>query len=286
MSETPIIIDAPKYLRKEDEERERGPTKEEIEHKIDQIKKEFDEYRDITERIFEEWKKEEIDKTKNEAFNIVKKAAEEYESKAAEVNVKYNLKIAEATKEAEKITNKALEEVNIIQDEAAKNGYNKGKSEGSQEGYNWAKESAKKLNIILSTIARERAKFIFEARMQIIEIVVVMARKIVNALIETQPRVVYDNIMSVLKQLKGRAEIIIRVNGEDIAQVTKHKREFLQLIEGIEKIKITEDNTVDKGGCIIDTEYGSIDSRITTQMTKIERLIREILRKDITKKQP
>ena len=52
------------------------------------------------------------------------------------------------------------------------------------------------------------------------------------------------------------------------------------MIEGIERIRITEDNTVDRGGCIIDTEYGSIDSRISIQMQKIEHLIREMLKSD------
>ncbi len=277
MSESPIVIDAPKYEKPEEEVKRRGPTKEEVEEKIEDIKSEFEHYKQKSLIEFEEWKKEQITKYENEAFDIVKKSVEDAETKFAEANIKYNSKIKEAQEEAEKIKNKAMDETDIIQDNAAKDGYNKGKEEGFEAGNKWAKSAIKKLNIILSTVAREQTNLVRDAKEQIAEIVIVMARKIINTMVETQSRVVYDNIISVLKNLKGRAEIIIRVNGEDLAQTTKHKREFLQMIEGIERIKITEDNTVDKGGCIIETEYGDIDSRITTQLSKIEKLVRNML---------
>lgn len=277
LSEQAVTIEAPKY-ESEEAEIKRGPTKEEIEKKIDDIKKKFEEFKDVEERSFNEYKAEKIREAENEAFNIVKKAVEEYETKIAEANIKYKYRVDESKKEGDKITSKALGEVDSIQDEAAKVGYNKGKDEGVEQGYEWAKSAIKKLNIILSSIAKERLNLIFDAKLQLTDIIVIMARRMVNALIENQPRVVYDNIMSVLKNLKGRAEIEIRVNGEDLNSTSKHKREFLQMMEGIEKIKITEDNSVDKGGVIIDTEYGSVDSRIVTQMQKIEDMIRKDLK--------
>lgn len=277
ISESAILIDAPRY-KKDEEEQQSGPTKEEIENKIDLLKREFEKYKKTRETEFEEWKKEEIKKHENEAFDIVKKSVEEFETKIAEANIKYNRQISTAKEEGDKITKTAMDKISTIQEEASKDGYAKGKYEGYEAGFDWAKKAIRKLNIVLSSLAREQTNLIFQARRQIAEIVVIMARKIVNLMVESQPRVVYDNIMSVLKNLKGRAEIIIRVNSEDVAQVTKHKREFLQAVEGIEKIKIAEDNTIDKGGCIIETEYGEIDSRITVQMEKVEKLIKDILR--------
>ncbi len=277
MSQSPIIVDAPRYEKEETEVKRKGPTKEEVEQKVDKIKKQFEEYKQKALEQFEEWKKAEIAKYENEAFNIVKKAVEDAESKSAEANIKYKDKIKDAEEEAEKIKNKAMDETDVIQDNAAKEGYNKGKEEGFEAGNKWAKSAIRKLNTILSTVAREQTSLVRDAQEQISEIVIVMARKMINTMIEIQNRVVYDNIVSVLKNLKGRAEIVIKVNGEDLSQTTKHKREFLQMIEGIEKIKISEDNTVDKGGCIIETEYGEIDSRISTQMSKIEVLVRKLL---------
>lgn len=279
LSESAIVIEAPKYAQQEELEKKlKGPSKEEIEQKRESIKKKFEDYKAEAEKIFEEWKDEKFSINQNAAFDVVRKAIEEYDTKVAEANIKYSKKIEEALIEAEKIKNNALEQVNNIQEEASRKGYNTGKKEGFEGGNQWAKNAMKKLNIILSVLARERNELVLEAKIQIIEIVIVMARRIVKVLVETHPRVVYDNIINVLKHLKGRAEIIIRVNSEDLAQTTKHKREFLQMIEGIEKIKIAEDNSVDKGGCIIDTEYGSVDSRIITQMSKIEHLIRKILK--------
>ena len=38
-----------------------------------------------------------------------------------------------------------------------------------------------------------------------------------------------------------------------------------------------EDNTVDRGGCIIETDFGSIDARITSQLREIEDNILELM---------
>ncbi len=277
VSESPIVIDAPKYHRDEEVVVSLGPSKEEIESGIEKMKREFQVYKTSVEESFEQWKLEEIRKSENEAFDIVKKAAETISTKLSDADVKCSIRLKEAEREAAKIKNKALEETETIQFQADKDGYIKGKMEGIQAGNQWVRDSIKKLNTILSTVARERTQLIDDVKDQISQLVVVMGRKFVSTIVESQSRVAYDNIMGVLKNLKGRAEIVIRVNSEDLSQTSKHKREFLQAIEGIERIKITEDNMVDKGGCIIETEYGVIDSKVSTQLSKVEKLINDIL---------
>ena len=49
------------------------------------------------------------------------------------------------------------------------------------------------------------------------------------------------------------------------------------MVEGVKSIKILEDSTVDKGGCIIETDFGSIDARISSQLHEIEEKILELM---------
>lgn len=37
-----------------------------------------------------------------------------------------------------------------------------------------------------------------------------------------------------------------------------------------------EDSTVEKGGCIVETDFGAIDARISSQLTEVENRVMEI----------
>ena len=42
-------------------------------------------------------------------------------------------------------------------------------------------------------------------------------------------------------------------------------------------VTIMEDTTVDRGGCIIETDFGQIDARISSQLHEIEEKILELM---------
>ena len=49
-----------------------------------------------------------------------------------------------------------------------------------------------------------------------------------------------------------------------------------QQVENIKGITVLEDSTVEKGGCVVETDFGSIDARISSQLTELENKILEI----------
>jgi len=51
----------------------------------------------------------------------------------------------------------------------------------------------------------------------------------------------------------------------------------MEAVEGMENIRILEDPNVDKGGCIVTSEFGSVDARISTQLAEIEDQIKKIV---------
>ncbi len=279
----PITIDvgsveAPESIKEAEEAEELA-----IGTSIEELESELEERRKKTEQDIERQRQEfqaEIDDTKREAenwaFDKVKDANKQYDAKLSEAESLVKTKINEAAAEAEKIIQKAREEAAKNEDDAFKKGYDEGREEGFNTGKEEVDRLISRLNIILSSAIKKRNEIIEEAEAQIIDIVITIARKVVKTISESQKRVVYDNITEALKKLKGRAEVTIRVNTEDLQMTTKHKKEFIQMVEGIEQVKILEDNTVEKGGCYISTDFGSIDARISTQLSEIEEQIKKV----------
>ncbi len=279
----PVLVEAPKFESPKTEEELKeggeaytGPTVSEIEDEIRQMRQQSEEELQKRRTEFEDELKEVKRDAENWAFEKVKEASDEYDNKIGEADAKAKEIIVEAESNARAIIQEAEERASKAEEDAYRKGYDDGRDEGFATGKEEVDRLVSRLNVILSSAINKRNEILEETEAQIIEIVITIARKVVKTISETQKRVVYDNITEALKRLKGRAEITIRVNTEDLQMTTKHKKEFIQMVEGIEQVRILEDNSVDKGGCIITTDFGSIDARISSQLSEIEAKIKEI----------
>lgn len=280
---TPHIVEAPKIDVAEDEEELKGkkeeytgPTIEELEEEIFRQRQEFEEE--------QKKRKEEVEA---DCSDIQKQAEEWAFGKVKEASNKCETKMNEAQVEAKKVIEDAKEQANMIiadannqANEVLESARAKGEEDGWEEGFSRGEEEVNRLitrlNRILSSTIQKRNEVLEEAESEIVDIIIAIARKVVKTITESHKQIVVEQISEAIKKLKGRAEITIRINVEDLMMTTKHKKDFLQMVEGIENVRILEDNSVDKGGCIITTDFGSIDARISSQLSELEQKVREI----------
>lgn len=279
----PVIIEPPKLevpqdeLLEEGEHKEpTGPSPEEIQKILDEKTKEAEEKaQEILDKAQHE--AEEIrENAENWAFDQVKKLNEDYESKMKEAQ----LKAKEIEDEVKQNSEKLLKEAQAEADKITKDAQAKGFEEGREKGYQSGDEEVKRLVNVMHKISGElisrRDKILAETEKELVDLVLLISTKVIKSLTESQKRVVYDNIMAALSKMKVRAEVTLRINPEDIYTVTKHKKDFIEMVEGVENIRILEDPNVDKGGCIVTSEFGSIDAKISTQLAEIEEQIRKL----------
>ena len=50
----------------------------------------------------------------------------------------------------------------------------------------------------------------------------------------------------------------------------------MRMVENVKSVTVVEDSSVDKGGCVIETDFGQIDARISSQLHEIEEKIIEL----------
>jgi flagellar assembly protein FliH len=199
-----------------------------------------------------------------------RKQKEEAEAEAEEIRGKARAEAAQIVREAQLQTDQTLQETR-----------SKAYQEGREEGFNTGKEEVERLidrlHIILNAAIDKRKSIVENTERQLLDLILIIARKVVKVISESEKEVVVENIHEALKKVKGEKEIIIRVNLKDLNLVTKHKKRFITLVEGLAGVTIEEDSRVDPGGCIIETSLGDIDARIATQLSVIEEKIRELM---------
>jgi flagellar assembly protein FliH len=266
----------PDVEEEEDGEVYEGPT-------IEDLRKEADSF-----RIQWEAEKEAlVISAKADANNIVKEAEEVAFQEVKRKTDEAQIIRRQAEDEAERIIAEAKENAKKIEEEARasfdnqkKEARDQGFQAGREEGYNTGKAEVERLiqrtQVVLERSQDKRAEILAETEQQIIDLVLLIARKVIKVISESQRNVIISNVVQALRKVKGRGAIFIRVNLVDVKLTTDHIKDFIKLVEGVTSIQVQEDSAVDPGGCIIDTDFGEIDARIASQLAELETKILEI----------
>lgn len=232
-------------------------------------------------------KKRMLDEVQKSADEIVKKAEDAAFAEVKRQTDQAQVIKADAEKEAQDIVNKAQAEAqeiiakahseeNEIRDSAYRKGYDEGQKSGYNDGQSELNRLIERVHKIVESVMNRREEILRDTEQQIVDLVILMTRKIVKIISENQKGVVLSNVLSALKKVKTRCSVIIRVNIEDLKLTSEHTGEFIKRVEAVQGITVIEDSSVDKGGCVVETDFGAIDARIASQLGELENKILEI----------
>lgn len=217
-----------------------------------------------------------VKKAEEAAFAEVKRQTDQAQIIKSDAEQAASKIIEDAKLEAERIIQEANVEKENIKATAHQDGYKEGHEQGFMEGQNEVNRLVERIHKIVESVMVRREEILCETEQQIVELVLLMTRKVVKIISENQKTVVLSNVLAALKKIRTRGNITLRVNTEDLKLTTAHVDEFIKRIENVNGISVIEDSAVDKGGCIVETDFGAIDARISSQLAELENKIMEI----------
>lgn len=217
-----------------------------------------------------------IKNAKDAAFEEVKRKTDEASVIKSDAQSQADEIIANAKSEAEKIIQDARREEQKIKDDAKQDGFKQGHDDGYSAGESEIERLVERLRKMVEALMLRREEILKETEQQIVELVILMTRKVVKIISETQKTAIMSNVLAALKKVKSRGNVILHVNLEDLKLATANADEFIKRVENIQGITVVEDSTVEKGGCVVETDFGAIDARISSQLSELEEKIMEI----------
>ena len=217
-----------------------------------------------------------VKKAEDAAFAEVKKQTDDAQIIKADAEDEAFQIIQKAKQEAEQIIAEAQTQRDKLQLEAKSQGFEQGHSEGYEKGAAEVNRLIERMHKILEAVMQRREEILKDTESQIVELVILMARKVIKILSENQKNVVMANVVAALKKVRTRGAVTLRVNLEDVKLTTANISEFIKHIENVEGITVLEDSSVEKGGCIVETDFGAIDARISSQLTELENKILDV----------
>ena len=171
-------------------------------------------------------------------------------------------------------------------EEGYKKGYEEGKATGQDEGRRLLETERDALYQEIEHLRAENNEQ-FEAQKNALEpkmlyIIEALVTKLIGIQSVSQDTIMYL-IKSGMNELDLHGDLVIKVSSFDVDEVLEHKQ---RIVEGLSEkidVEILVDQQLEKNECIIETNMGSIDCSLGTQMEALLqelRLIRESLEGD------
>jgi len=100
-----------------------------------------------------------------------------------------------------------------------------------------------------------------------------LTKKIVSCELSTNQAMIAATIKRALSMIADRENILIRVAPGDMEAASGNKDFLSSVTERLENVRIEEDARIDRGGCIIESNSGTVDARLGVQIEEVEALV-------------
>ena len=163
--------------------------------------------------------------------------------------------LAEARVEAERKVQEAYAE-----------GLRRGEEAGRKAYEESVGQSADMLESMATQLQEQRDQFISECTNEVSELVRIVASKVLAIEVTTQPEVVELMVCRTLEKLIDQEQVTMRVNPRDFDRVMESRASLLERFERIQHMDLVQDDTIETGGCIAESDRLYIDAQLQSQL--------------------
>ncbi|HTX18052.1 MAG TPA: FliH/SctL family protein [Bacteroidota bacterium] len=126
------------------------------------------------------------------------------------------------------------------------------------------------LESLMANIRKEFSNLQQKSEEIVLRFSLAVAEQILKREVLLDNTVVLQQIKEGLRRVLGVDHIKVRVNPIDEAMVREHRAAVASGSDSLQDMIIEGDEKVERGGCILESDSGNVDVRISTQMKKIE----------------
>ena len=121
---------------------------------------------------------------------------------------------------------------------------------------------------VLASLRNALPQLVHESEQALIELAFEVAQRIVAG-IPVSSEMIEAAVREAISQIEQNTDITVQLHPEDLALLKKHDAAILSGVPCADTLRFNPSNEVSRGGCIIQTSFGSIDAR---RETKVEQL--------------
>ncbi|MEN7429118.1 FliH/SctL family protein [Chromobacterium sp. TRC.1.1.SA] len=179
---------------------------------------------------------------------------------------------ARAMAEIETMRAKAKAECNAMRASAGDEGYRAGMAKAEKEIRDQLGQAAQQAKDMLASLAQGRAQMLGEMEDMLAPVVFEALIRVVGD-IPHSAELVRAGVRRAMLEVVGREPVRVRLHPADAALLGGEA-----LCDTGRQIHLVADDSLARGGCVVETAHGDIDARWSTQLERLHRALRQAAR--------
>ncbi len=148
-------------------------------------------------------------------------------------------------------------------------GYAQGERAGLEAGGKRAEAMLRRLAQTLEELSALRDNMVRQTERELVQLSVAIARRILQREVSVDPELTAALAHIALERLGGTGPATVRLHPDDYAIVTSGQVAPL----GGRQVDVVPDPRVARGGCLVESEFGSINASVDAQVDEIARAV-------------
>ncbi|WP_319409753.1 FliH/SctL family protein [uncultured Desulfosarcina sp.] len=173
------------------------------------------------------------------------------------------------------------EQIQELIEEAFNKGMEQGRAETIAAHQKEVEKSVAAFKSAVKEMVRIRQLDVDRMETETVRLALAIAKKVIGHETEHGP-VIGHVLKSAMKKVVDPRHLTVRLNPKDIDTVNGFKQELLLSDDFGGTLQLEADETIQPGGCIIETKLGDVDARIDQQVRIMEELLNDHLPKHST----
>lgn len=169
--------------------------------------------------------------------------------------------------ERERYIKQVTGKTDSLEKEAYEKGFAQGEKAGMELGEKRFDSVVKSFNEVLERVRRIEEELYQKSEQEMVELVLTIARRVIQKEVSTDEKIVLNMIQSALKYVADQKEIKVRLNPSDLEFASQLRGEMM---EGMKSVIFEGDEGVPRGDAIIESNRGVIDCGIEKHLREVE----------------
>jgi flagellar assembly protein FliH len=150
-------------------------------------------------------------------------------------------------------------------------GYAEGLARGREEGLAQTRSALERAEAIAAAIVESRAGALDALIPRIADLVIRVAALVVRDTVAQHPEAIVPVVREAVAQVRDEDRLTVRLHPEDLAILRDAVEEIGQQVGT--RIVLREDRSIARGGCLVETSRGLVDSRLESKLAVLHDLV-------------
>ena len=129
------------------------------------------------------------------------------------------------------------------------------------------------INDLIADLTVFRKNMYDKGEREMVEMVVSLAKKVIHFEFSTRDDAVQEMIRLAVQSVLDRESMVIKINPADKGYAESFRPELHHLFSEIKNITFEAHSGVERGGCIVETNFGVVDARIDKLGEQMDRIL-------------